>query len=273
VEAAANRVMVQWLRGDTAERVTSLALRALSGELAVTPKPGLVDRNNNGAHRDMHFFTFIDSIAAILPFFRHCAHYGFDHRDAEPGDLLSALRLDGKIAEAAMHDATGGVNAHQGAIFSLGLLSVAYGRLFRHTDAVTVEALCDLCAAMVTDEGAMGAVNEAAAGFPTVRQYGLPVLQQALAAGHSKNDAGVAALLAMLAHADDTNMTRRGGRAALDAIHADLQAFFASTPAVSVTLEKAAALDREFISRNISPGGTADLLAVTFFLNEMNKTI
>jgi holo-ACP synthase/triphosphoribosyl-dephospho-CoA synthase len=255
VVAAANRIILDWLRDEAACRAQGMATRALLSELAVTPKPGLVDRANNGAHEDMDFFTFIDSTASIAPFFAHCARYAFDHPELEPPELLAALRLPGKIAERRMKAATAGVNTHQGAIFSLGILSAAYGRSYLKTENPSIEMLLALSSGMVNAASAAGfpgAAAEAAQGFPTVLRYALPILKT----NPNRNDAGAAALLALLAHTEDTNIIRRAGKSTLEEIHRRLQ----NAPV------DPAALDAEFIARHLSPGGTADLLGVAFFL-------
>lgn len=48
------------------DRISQAALRALMTEVCITPKPGLVDRNNSGSHRDMDIFSFIDSGASLV---------------------------------------------------------------------------------------------------------------------------------------------------------------------------------------------------------------
>ena len=101
----------------------------------MSPKPGLVDRFHNGAHGDMDFFSFINSTAAIVPFFADCATAGFDYREKADDDdgglaLFESLRQGGRIAEERMREASGGANTHRGMIFSLGVISAAYGFLF-----------------------------------------------------------------------------------------------------------------------------------------------
>ena len=127
-------------------KIAQYAQKALLYEVSVTPKPGLVDRADNGAHRDMDFFTFLDSAAVLTPYFEECAAAGLEasksvcfdsqQNESSEGDsttmdafatLLTKLRGPGKEAEREMLRATGGVNTHKGAIFLLGLLSAAAG--------------------------------------------------------------------------------------------------------------------------------------------------
>ncbi|MCL2617057.1 MAG: citrate lyase holo-[acyl-carrier protein] synthase, partial [Defluviitaleaceae bacterium] len=94
--------------------ISKNAVRALLYELAATPKPGLVDRNNSGAHKDMHFLTFIDSTVAISNYFSDMAEAGMRHKGLEPSELLLKLRKRGITAEYEMFKATRGVNTHKG---------------------------------------------------------------------------------------------------------------------------------------------------------------
>ena len=267
------------------------ACQALLYEVAATPKPGLVDRENSGSHRDMDFFTFQASAAALHPYFAQCVMIG--RQTASPEETLRQLRLPGKIAEGEMRRATGGVNTHKGAIFSMGILCGALGRLERQQWGDPDRILAE-CAAMakgivsrdyegLTPEnaqtpgqkfylqyGVTGVRGQAEAGFPAVRGAGLPKLEAALTAGKNINEAGCAALLAMLAHTADTNMLHRGGPTGMQEASEKVRALLEKEPFPSrASLE---ALDAWFIRKNLSPGGTADLLALTYFLHFLKET-
>lgn len=266
--AETERIIQDHLIGAFADRLAATAVRALLHEVAITPKPGLVDRVNAGAHADMDFFTFQDSAAVLHPYFRQCAEIGM--RTEEAASVFPALRYPGMCAEDEMLRVTGGANTHKGAIFSLGILCGAAGYLRGHSRQADADALCGLCADMTRQtllaeiqaiDGPAGARGEVAAGFPSVLKHGLPALEAGLAAGMSINDAGVYALLALMTVVEDANVARRRslGRARrlMDEAKAVYHAF--SIPAVMD-------MDRALIAENISPGGCADLLAVTIFL-------
>ena len=267
-----------------------LATQALLYEVATTPKPGLVDRENSGSHRDMDFFTFQASAAVLYPYFARCVKIGRETSDAQ--ETFQRLRLPGKLAEGEMRHATAGVNTHKGAIFSMGILCGALGRLerasWRNPEAVLAE-----CAAMtrgivsrdyadLTQEtvktagqklylqyGITGVRGQAEAGFPAVLNVGLPKLEAALAAGKSVNEAGCAALLAMLADTVDTNMIHRGGYEPAKETAEKLRTLLAKEPFPSKeTLET---LNEEFVQKNLSPGGTADLLTMVYMLHFLKE--
>ena len=268
-----------------------LACQALLYEVAITPKPGLVDRENSGSHRDMDFFTFQASAAALQPYFAQCVRIG--RQGGAPEETLRALRLPGKLAEAEMRRATVGVNTHKGAIFSMGILCGALGRLDRESWG-NPDRILDECAAMakgivsedyrdLTPEtaktagqklylryGITGVRGQAEAGFPAVREAGLPTLEAALAAGKNINEASCAALLALLVHTADTNMIHRGGFDGMQQATLEVREILDRDNFPSrETLES---LDKRFIEKNLSPGGSADLLALTLFLHFLRET-
>ena len=188
--------------------------------------------------------------------------------------------------------ATGGVNTHKGAIFSVGILCGALGRLEREqwSNPETVLAQSAAMAKGLVSEdyvnltwetakttgqklyleyGITGVRGQAEAGFPAVLNVGLPKLEAALAVGKSINEAGCAALLAMLADTVDTNMIHRGGYALAKETSENLKNLLEKEP--FPTKETLEALDAEFIRRNLSPGGTADLLALTLMLHFLKE--
>ena len=101
--------------------IAHLATQALQAELDTTPKPGLVDKDNNGAHRDMDYALMQLSINTLHPYFVRLAFLGF--ADTLPSHTV--IRDAGIEAEKVMLEATNGVNTHKGALFSMGLAVVA----------------------------------------------------------------------------------------------------------------------------------------------------
>ena len=274
-----------------AEDAASLAVRALLYEAAVTPKPGLVDRFNNGSHSDMDIYTLLTSASCLWPYFCACVHIGRESAARPAQETFAALRFPGKLAEGGMLAATKGVNTHKGAIFSMGLACAALGRLDRARWAEPEAVLRQIAAMTVGVErelaaphdaanetagqrfyrlrGVTGVRGQAAAGFPTVLAYGLPVLETGLAEGRSKDEAGAAALLAILARTEDTNMLSRGGVETAQAKREQLLALLAESPYPDrACLE---ALDREYMAGRLSPGGSADLLALCWLLHFLRE--
>lgn len=277
----------QWMT----EYIAVQAYLALNKEVATTPKPGLVDRNNRGSHPDMGIKHFFASANALRPFFGRFAEEGFLTRDLEPTETFRRIRSIGMDAEKAMYQATHGVNTHKGAIFSLGLLCAAAGRL--SPEQWQPEQLLSECAAMAngvtahdfsgitsesakttgeklyTQYGITGVRGQAEEGFPAVLNTGLPILRQGLANGLSLNHAGCIALLHLITAIDDTNLIHRSNRKTQLQVKLDLSNWLKENPFPDLdAIEK---LDAEFIERNLSPGGSADLLAVTYYLHFLDK--
>ncbi len=280
-------------RGSTgvliATRIADCAHAALLREVELSPKPGLVDRFNNGAHRDMDIETFRTSAAAIAPWFAAFCRQGLGECFMPADEFLPRLRAEGLCAEREMFRATNGVNTHKGSIFALGLLCAAVGRLAGRGEALYAQALCTevagLCAGLVERElgarheagtagellfqryGLTGARGEAASGFATARRWGLAPYLAGLRAGHTEEAALHAALLNLMAHNADSNLVARGGIAGLEFVQQRAQAMLAGGRIASADyLAGLEFLDAEMTARNLSPGGSADLLAVSWFL-------
>ena len=187
-----------------------------------------------------------------------------------------------------MLDATHGINTHKGAIFSIGITCAALGRLDRSLWKDSARVLAEVSAmtkglttqdfAGVTAEtavtagqklyvqyGITGVRGQVEAGLPAVLEHGLPALEQGLAQGYDINRAGCGALLAILAHSTDTNIIARSSRERQLALVDELYALLAQTPYPDEAL--LAALDDRFIAEHLSPGGSADLLALTYLLH------
>lgn len=289
LQGATRRILEEHFAAADRERVSALATRALLDEVCTTPKPGLVDRANNGSHRDMDIFTFTASAAALAPYWGQCFRLGRETARLSPEETFAALKRAGQRAERTMFAATGGVNTHKGAIFTLGVICGAAGRLWsaaapcRDPEAILAECAAMTSAAVKADfasfapetartagqrlyleQGLTGIRGEAAQGFPGVSQTALPVLHQALKAGRTPSDAGAIALVHLIARGTDTNMVSRGGAAQARAAAERCRSLLERGPLPE--MEEIAALDQEFIQKDLSPGGCADLLAAALFL-------
>lgn len=260
-------------------RVAALATLALEEELALTPKPGLVDRANSGAHNDMDHALFTRSIGAIAPWFSVFEDLGEEYAGREPHELLRLLRPAGMACEQAMFTATGGVNTHKGGIFSLGLLCAASGRLKGQGRALSADALCDtvgqLCHGLVARElasrsglatagerqyhllGLTGARGEAESGFATVRHQVLPDWHKTSGERRLQR-----ALLQLMAVNPDSNLVSRGGMGGLRYVQTYAQNLLVD----GWESEDLAEMDKQLTARRLSPGGSADLLAVSWVL-------
>lgn len=256
--------------------------RALRDELAAYPKPGLVSPVDSGSHPDMDVDCFRASIRCLEPFFERLAHAGSVRAP------LTTLQEIGLEAEAAMLEVTGGRNTHRGAIFSLGLLAAAAG--FRTRPGAPPGAtLGELVAtvwggrlpsprdlpaeshgiAMCRRHGVSGARGEARLGFPAVYHVGLPALRRL------RGSAPMAAIriqvfFELLLHCDDTTLLRRGGEEGRRFARSEARVFLSRGGVLQRHWRREAiAIHRAFITRNLTAGGVADLLAATLFVDRM----
>ena len=282
-------LLSNFFRERAASQCISFASRAMLREVSATPKPGLVDCANSGSHDDMDLTTFLDSAVALAPWFGKMFLIGWDHASSSAEELFSLLQCAGRQAERAMFAATGGVNTHKGLIYSLGLLCGAFGAKHVYTASQDdLKQVLALCAAMghcslLTSSPAdgssetfgqqcrrlyniLGIRGEAAIGFPSVINVGLPALRRYLDEGYSLNDASIAALLALIAAVEDTNMIHRGGLDAARAVRIEAQALLPTLTQENCK-DILTQLDRQYIAARLSPGGCADLLALSLFMS------
>jgi len=260
------------------------AVAALHDELALEPKPGLVSFADSGSHHDMDARTLLRSLFALRHGYLSLAALGAAAAD------FAALQAAGVAAEARMLAATGGVNTHRGALFTLGLLCAAAGARLaqgRRLQARELQqeiqarwgAALAVHAAQSRDSngaraaqslGLRGAAAEAALGFPMLFATTAPALQAALSRGLDARRARLQALFETLALLDDTTLAHRGGGRGLRWAQAAARGWLqAGGAARHDALDHARTLHREFVARRLSPGGSADLLAAACFLQRL----
>ncbi len=264
------------------ERLARLAWQALVAEAELSPKPGLVDRRGSGSHTDLSLDRMRRSARTIAPYFTKMAFAAA----VAPMDqeLRATVAAIGREAEAAMLRSTAGSNAHKGAIWVLGLVVCAASESADlHAEKIARNAgylarLPDRARPQIVSHGelvrkrygATGARGEACANFPHVIGVGLPALTEARRTGHTEQDSRLIALLEIMSHLDDTCVLYRGGTEAQQVVHSGstqvLKAGGPGTPEGNAALLD---LDHEFVRRRISPGGSADLLAATLFLDAL----
>lgn len=261
--------------------IGAIAADCLVKELETWPKPGLVSHVDNGSHDDMDAATFRRSAAAIRPCLQGLADAG------ALGCGMGRLRIIGLEAERSMLEATSGVNTHRGAIFGLGLLCAAAGA--KASGVVDPGLpLGDVVARLWGDSildgpvllhshgsvarrrfHAGGARIEAAWGFPSVYGIGLPALRRARSVAPENMEAArVEACFALIASVEDTNLLHRGGLEGLRFAHEEARRFIASGGVRAPGWRaRAQSIHDSFVARRLSPGGSADLLAMTLFVD------
>jgi len=278
-------------RGLVAELIADQAVLALLHELAAWPKPGLVSHVDSGSHTDMDAAMLEASAEALRPFFAELARAGQDRAD------MGRLRTIGLRAEAAMLAVTGGVNTHRGAIFGMGLFCAAAGEVAEiWTDGAAVAPvrlgnvvrrrwaaaigrgpipLFSHGAAALRRYGAGGARAEAAGGFRSVYEVGWPALREGRSLQPDDPDAPpVQACFALIAAVSDTNLLHRGGADGMRYASAAASSFLSQGGVGAPDWRaRAGAVHAAFIARRLSPGGCADLLAMTLFVDALENGV
>ncbi|WP_368528371.1 triphosphoribosyl-dephospho-CoA synthase CitG [Enterobacter cloacae] len=290
VSILAEKSVPAWVAPDP-EEIAGLVARALLKEVRLSPKPGLVDIRNAGAHWDMDLGTFEYSTAAIAPWMMKFFIMGNSTAKLQAENVLAMIRPLGMACENDMLQATGGVNTHRGAIFAFGLLCTAIGRICAAGDIPEQHRICDrvaqICRGLVARElsspeeghvskgeahflryGLSGARGEAESGFRTVRTVALPVYNQVMQQHGDTNLALLQTLLHLMAWNDDTNLVSRGGLEGLYYVQQQAQKLLWQGGVLKKGgIEALQQFDDDLIARHLSPGGSADLLAVTWFLS------
>ena len=253
--------------------VADLAERALRLELDTTPKPGLVDRQDNGAHKDMDYALMSKSISALRPYLTRLAVESA--KDIDPAKIKEI----GIEAEKAMLKATGGVNTHKGALFCIGLSVAAASCLACSTGAVEAYSFKELVSRAASEipaargtHGAeakrsfkaVGALENARAAYPELFADWLPYYLSLECDPFRCHKT----LLHIMTTLDDTNILHRRGAEGL--AHAEAEA---ARLLEDFSESGLSSLNKDFIRENISPGGSADMLSLTIFIESIINNI
>ena len=273
-----------------------LAAHALQVELDTTPKPGLVDLCDNGAHRDMDHALMQRSIRTLQPYFTRLAQLGIEKAQPEHNDIVNI----GIEAEQAMLGATGGVNTHKGALFSLGLATVVAAMTERGGDSpptgqLVAQMLSDIARRFPDTHGTHGSEAKAKAGAMSgtkaMSGAGRPLSQLKGALDNAREGYGQLfgewlpfydnrvvsgdsfalhkTLLRIMCDLDDTNIVYRTSVATMQHVKARARQLLDRYPGVGAEAAFVAdmeAMNSEFKAQNISPGGSADMLSLVVFL-------
>lgn len=253
--------------------VADLAERALRLELDTTPKPGLVDRRDNGAHKDMDYALMSKSISALRPYLTRLAVESA--KDIDPAKIKEI----GIEAEKAMLKATGGVNTHKGALFCIGLSVAAASYLASTTGSVEAYSFKELVSRAASEipsargtHGAeakrsfkaVGALENARAAYPELFTDWLPYYRSLEGDPFRCHKT----LLHIMTTLDDTNILHRRGAEGL--AHAEAEA---ARLLEDFSESGLSSLNKDFIRENISPGGSADMLSLTIFIESIINNI
>lgn len=270
-----------------AKTISDYALLSLIQEVSASPKPGLVDRFNSGSHKDMDYNTFIESSFSIKDYFGECFDLGL-LSESTIEEKKKELRKLGKIAEEKMYDATYNVNTHKGIIFSLGFLTFSMGILQRekgcnYVIGDIINQVKELCSG-ITEElnvdksktygeklyqeyGFKGIRGEAEEGFSKSLDIGLRNFKEARKK-LNVNDSLIQVLFNFMIDVEDSNVLGRGSLVELEFVQeVGKKVILLGGMYTEKGRDYINSLNDLFVSKNISPGGSADYLILTYFLS------
>ncbi len=272
--------------------VASLGMRAILYEVSVTPKPGLVDRNNSGAHSDMDYFTFMASAAALSRGLNEIADLASKWRTENLRAMFDRIRPIGVEMERSMFQATCGVNTHKGMIFNMGILVAAASHFISVNEGVKPQAeeLSEIVSRMTNGicknelasselgnketktygeklflkHGIKGIRGEVESGFQTVLETAVPVYRTTKM---EHNALCIQMLFSLMTTCEDSNILARHDMETLNIVRKRASGFITSGGMNQLDAkEQLIEMDEHFIKGRISPGGSADLLAVGIFM-------
>lgn len=293
-----NSAVLKTLENTEAIRIGIWAYEALLEEVYTTPKPGLVDTYSRGAHEDMDVHTFEKSARALLPYFVRMTQQGLKE-NGPARKVFDQIRKTGIAAEKAMYRATGGVNTHKGAVFSMGIYCAAAGRCLAEYGDITEARLRNIQIEMTEETlrkeilllgkkdavshgeinyrnyGTTGVRGEAAKGYPSLWNTALPVFRQGIREGRCLNLVKLQTLFALMCCMEDSNIIARHNLEVLQKVQREARRFLARGGAYrEQSSQELVEMDKEYTRKNISPGGCADLLAAVIFIEKLlNKGI
>ncbi len=268
------------------EIIADLAVKALLYEISISPKPGLVSRFSNGSHKDMNFYTFIDSTVSLREYFLKCFKYGEENVLDE--NFLKKLRVLGKEAEKKMFSATSKVNTHKGTIFSMGIFISVFSFELKTGKKISLENIAEKIKKIsyplekeleeslsntagekiYKKYGIKGARGLALSGYELVLLDGIKKLKKYTESINFEN-ACILLLIYYVSVLDDTNIINRAGIEILKTAKKKAHKIFEkNTRELNyINLRKdMEELNKYFIAENISAGGSADLLILSIFV-------
>lgn len=272
--------------------ISGFAVQAMLYEVSCFPSPGLVSPISNGAHKDMNFYTFIDSICALNRYFTKFAAEGFEGISCK--ELFGNIRRIGIEAEKDMFLKTKGVNTHKGMIFLMGIACAAASKAINHRKSfedirkiimemtsgivknelenIDLNKIMSYGEKIYVDYKIKGIKGEVEAGIPTVFEFSLEFFDKCR--DLNINDRLVHTLIGIMQICEDTNIIHRQSVEVLKEVQEKAKGIIRAGGMRSDNGKKLISkLSEEFIERNISPGGSADMLGVTVFFSLVKKYI
>lgn len=271
-----------------AEEIADLAVKSLLYEVSISPKAGLVSRLSNGSHSDMNFYTFINSALSLRNYFSECFKHS-EKYDMKKENFFLNLRELGKKAEKEMLIATDGINTHKGTIFSMGILIAVLSACMKEKKNLSLEDLVNEIKKLSKPlELELGLNIENTSGEKIFKKYGIKGARGLALSGYDivltdglkklcsfldyldLETSCILLLFYYMSVLDDTNIINRSNMETLIEVQKESTKIFKKYVNLKDTAflikEDMEKLNQKFVAKNISPGGSADLLILTIFM-------
>jgi triphosphoribosyl-dephospho-CoA synthase CitG len=278
---------------DISYKIGEAAITGMLYEVSASPTPGLVSPFSNGTHSDMNYFTFLRSTSAIAYSMYLCAQIGLEYEE----DILKKIRVVGLDAEKKMFKATAGINTQRGLLFAGGIVSAAAGSCARKENPMSRDNISKECRNIAADiverelknltdrsqltngeriyleHGITGIRGEVQNGLPSVIDMGLPLYEEGIKKELGENNALVQSLIGLMRVVEDTVVINRTGIIGFEYMRKEasnaLELGGMYTPEGKSYIKS---MEQDFIAKGISPGGAADLLAITVMIYELENS-
>ncbi len=273
-----------------AYEVSQMALKAMISEVSTFPSFGLVSPISSGAHKDMDYYTFLNSAVAITPFLKKMFEVGYSYYS--PEYIFDAIRDIGKECEKKMFEATNNINTHKGMIFLMGISMAAIGKaLYENKEFYQIQDIIKSMVKNILDDFKELHKKEKLThgerlyleyGFTGIRgqvQDGLSVLFDNIIDNYinsdlKENDLYTQILIELMARVEDSTVVYRHDISTLRKVQSDAKDLLNMGGIFTEKgRQKCHHLEDLYIKENISPGGCADLLAISILLIDVKKRL
>ncbi|MGL5544248.1 MAG: citrate lyase holo-[acyl-carrier protein] synthase [Cetobacterium sp.] len=265
---------------------SNFALKSVILEVSAFPSFGLVSPQSNGSHKDMDFFTFIHSGFSLTNYFKQVVKAGYSNLPIHL--VFKKIRYMGKVAEKEMFSATNNVNTHKGLIFLMGITAACAAKAKYHGLPFKNISLFiqDMCKDILKDfdnihlkkelthgeklflnYGIVGVRGVAKNGLDVVFDKSIDIFRNSIFEKEHINHAMIKTLIYLMSVLEDTTILHRHDLDVLNDVKEIAKTLKEQFINSSLDIELLNKIEKDFISKKISPGGAADLLAITMFLS------
>lgn len=279
------------VRESISSTLSDLALEGMIYEVSSYPGFGLVTPLTQGSHKDMDFFTFLNSSFTLKKGFKEIAETMFSPTPINIA--FNSIRVIGKKIEEEMFATTSGVNTHKGMIFLMGVSVGATARaLYEKKDFKYIQdIICQMTKDILKDfenidatkklthgeklfleNGFTGIRGEIKNGLDIIFNGSLQVFSSIYNKTKNINLSALHTLIFLMGEVMDSTIVYRHDFKTLEKVRYEMKEIFSRGGAL-LDNRYFEELEKKYITLNISPGGSADLLAVTIFFYKISKKL